>query len=105
MLAAWATGQLGQLDRAIGYLKRAIAVNPSVAFYHRELARYQVDRRDWAAALASARQSLRFNPADLETRRFLVRSLDGLQQRDEARNELKILLGFDPPDARKLRRQ
>jgi predicted CXXCH cytochrome family protein len=104
-LAGWAAAGSGKRDEAIGYWQRVIAVNPYLAIYHLELARLLVERRDWSAGLASAREALRFNPTHLDARRLALRSLYGLKRRDDARRELEILLGFIPPDAQALRRQ
>ncbi len=100
-VAAWA----GRRDDAIADLRRAIAVNPWRAAYRSDLAALCFDRRDWPAATAACRDALRLNPADVETRKLLVRGLLRLEDIESARAEFRILLGFDPPDRDELIRR
>jgi cytochrome c-type biogenesis protein CcmH/NrfG len=51
---------------------------------------------------AAGRETLRLSPADLATRKLLVRSYLRLGDSQAARDELQTLLGFDPPDRAEL---
>lgn len=103
--AGMAASRLGQLEKASGYWRRAVAINPYAAHYHREFARVLMERKDWTSALEEARAALRLNPAALDARRIEVRALHSLGRTAEARQQLAILLRFQPLDAEQLRRQ
>jgi hypothetical protein len=67
----------GRKDEAIGYWRRAIAVNPWSAQYHSRLAKLLAERRDWQGALAECAAALRLNPFDAQTRELRERCLGG----------------------------
>ncbi|MGP0068402.1 MAG: tetratricopeptide repeat protein, partial [Isosphaeraceae bacterium] len=92
-------------EDAIADLRRAIAINPWRAAYRMDLAALQFDRRDWPAAADACREAIRLNPADVETRKLLVRSLLHREDIEAARAEFQTLLGFDPPDREELIRR
>jgi Flp pilus assembly protein TadD len=95
----------GRSEEAIADLRRVIVINPWRAAYRVDLAALQFDRRDWPAAATACLESLRLNPADLETRKLLVRCELRLGDIDAARAEFQTLLGFDPSDREELIRR
>jgi predicted CXXCH cytochrome family protein len=66
--AAVLAAALGRNDEAVGYWKRAIAVNPWPSSYHDRLAKVLAERKDWAAAVAECDAALRLNPFRPDTR-------------------------------------
>jgi predicted CXXCH cytochrome family protein len=96
--AVGAAARAGRQNEAIADLRRAIAINPWRSAYHANLASLYFHGRDWPAAAAACRETLRLSPADLATRKLLVRSYLRLGDSQAARGELQTLLGFDPPD-------
>ena len=103
--AADLAAKAGRYREAIGYWKQAIAVDPWRSDYHAELALAQARTRDWQAAAASCRESLRLNPFALHVRRWLVQCYLHLGDRKTAHTELDTLLRFDPPDREELLRR
>ena len=102
--AADAAARAGRRDDAIADLRRAIAINPMRWAYHADLASLYFKGRDWPAAAATGREALRLSPADIATRRLLVRSYLRMGDSQAAHRELQTLLGFDPPDRNELMR-
>ncbi len=96
--AAYFARLAGRGQESIEYWKKAIAVNPWQFQYRGELALAQAASRDWKGAADACKEALRLNPFDLPVRRLLLRSYLHLGQRQAARAELEIILGFDPPD-------
>jgi predicted CXXCH cytochrome family protein len=66
--AAVLAAALGHDEEAVGYWRRAVAVNPWASQYRARLARLLADRRDWAGALGECEAALRLNPFDDQTR-------------------------------------
>jgi tetratricopeptide (TPR) repeat protein len=66
--AAVLAAALGRDGEAVGYWRRAIAVNPWCSLYHYRLAKLLAARRDWVAALEECDAALRLNPFHEETR-------------------------------------
>ena len=100
--AAQIAAQGGQRADAIAYWQRAIAISPWRSDYQAELALLYFRARDWPAAAETSRNALRLNPADLETRKLLVRCYIRLGDADAARGEFMTLLAFDPADRTEL---
>ena len=96
--AADAAARAGRRDDAIADLRRAIAINPTRWAYHADLASLYFRGRDWPAAAATGREAVRLSPADVATRRLLVRTFLRMGDSQAARSELQTLLGFNPPD-------
>ncbi len=96
--AANLAGRAGRYPEAIEYWKKAIAVNPWRCDYRAELALAEAATRDWKATADACRDALKLNPFVLQVRRRLLQSYLHLGQREAARAELDIILGFDPPD-------
>lgn len=95
----------GRLDDAIAYFRRAIAVDPWRPIYRAHLANALFEARDWRRAAKEASEALRLDPADLPSRRLLIRCELRLGDNAAAIEEIQTLLGFDPPDAAELIRR
>jgi tetratricopeptide (TPR) repeat protein len=96
--AAYSAAHAGRREESIGYWNRAIAINPWRSEYRAELASLYLLSRDWHAAVMACRETLRLNPANLEARKLLVRSLVRLGDEPAARAEFTKLMAFNPPD-------
>ncbi len=96
--AAQLASRAGWYKEAVELWKRAVAINPWRSDYHAGLARAALQVRDWTVAAEASRSALRLSPSLLDVRKWLVQCNLHLGNRDAARNELEILLGFDPPD-------
>jgi tetratricopeptide (TPR) repeat protein len=95
---------LGRRDEALSLLRRAVALNPYCADYHRRLARLHAEMGDWPEAGRSAQTALRLDISLLEARVILIESHRRAGDRVSAEAELRRLLAFDPPNAEALRR-
>jgi tetratricopeptide (TPR) repeat protein len=102
--AAHLAAQGGRVEQAIAYWLRAIKISPWRPDYQAELARLYFKSRDWRAAAAACRETLRLDATNLAVRDLLVRCELHLGHVDAARRELQTLLGFDPPDRDELLR-
>ena len=91
------------MEEAIAYWLRALKISPWRPDYQAELAPLYFRNRDWNAAAAACRESLRLDPTNLTVRKLLVRCELHLGHADVARRELETVLGFDPPDRDELR--
>jgi cytochrome c-type biogenesis protein CcmH/NrfG len=96
--AAHLAARGGRVEDAIAYWRRAIKINPSRPDYQAELAPLYFKSRDWRAAAAACRETLRLDPTNITVRKLLVRCELHLRHIEAARRELQTLLGFDPPD-------
>jgi Flp pilus assembly protein TadD len=90
-------------DDAIGYLERAIAVNPWRHEFHYYLAYAHVRGRSWTNALKECQEALRLNPADFRSRQLLVEAHLGLAHLEQAQAEFDRLLALHPPGEEALR--
>jgi len=88
----------GRHKDAIAFWKRAIAINPWRSDYDEGLASAALQVRDWPTAAEASRDALRLNPSLLHVRKWLIQCDLHLGNRDAARSEFAILMGFDPPD-------
>jgi predicted CXXCH cytochrome family protein len=73
--AAVLSALLGRNEEAVGYWRRAIALNPWCSLYHYRLAKSLADRQDWQTALEECEAALRLNPFHEETRELRERCL------------------------------
>jgi predicted CXXCH cytochrome family protein len=110
-LAMVAASQLRRRDEALGFGRRLLAVDPWVARYHLSMAQiltrgddWRPAGGDWRQAIDACRAVLRLEPTNLEARRLLVVGAATTGDMTLARDELRIYLGFEPPDAGALRR-
>jgi tetratricopeptide (TPR) repeat protein len=100
--AAFSAAHAGRRDDSIAYWQRAIGLSPWRAEYRAELASLYFQSRDWHAATSACREALRLNPANLDVRKLLVRSLLRLGDQSAAQGEFETLIAFDPPDRDRL---
>jgi len=96
--AAYFARLAGRTQESIEFWKRAIAVDPWRFQYRGELALAEAASRNWRGAADACREALRLNPFAVPVRRRLLQSYLHLGERQAARAELEIILGFDPPD-------
>jgi tetratricopeptide (TPR) repeat protein len=92
-----------QPEAAVGYLERAVAVNPWRHEFHSLLASAHAQRGAWPAALREAQEALRLNPANTAARKLVVEYYVQAGQANEARAEFDRLLGLHPPAEAALR--
>jgi Flp pilus assembly protein TadD len=102
--AALVAAQVGQNNRAIELWNQAIALNPWNWEYHDELAKLYAAKEEWKLAAEQCHEALQLNIASWDTRKLLVQSLLRAGEKERAKKELEILLGFEPPDPQALRR-
>jgi tetratricopeptide (TPR) repeat protein len=102
--AGMASSLCGRADDALGYWRRAVAVNPRRWRYHYEVAQLLSERHQRAEALAECAAALRLNPAHVETRVVQVACLLDDGRKDEARAAFARLLALKPPREEELRR-
>jgi predicted CXXCH cytochrome family protein len=96
--AAYQAVKMDLRQDAAKYWQRVIAVNPWRSDYRGELALVYFRDRAWRASADCCREALRLNPAWVEVRKWLMECYLHLGDREAARRELAIVLGFDPPD-------
>lgn len=92
------TARREDYQTALGYWRRAVAVNPWRLDHHVGLAQALIHLADWPAAAEACRQALRLNPARLEPRALLVQCLARAGERDKARAEYAVLQAVAPPE-------
>jgi hypothetical protein len=90
--------QAGRREEAIGYWRRAIDVNPWLAYYRTELALQYALGQDWRLATDACRKALELDPANVAVRKLLIEASCRLRDFQAARVEFETLMGFDPPD-------
>ncbi len=95
---------LGRREEALSLLRRAVALNPYCADYHRRLAQLQAEAGDWPEAGRSARAALGLDMSLVEARLILIESLRRAGDGASAEAEFRRLLAFNPPNAEALRR-
>jgi Flp pilus assembly protein TadD len=102
--AALIAARMGRNERAIQFWVKAIALNPWNWEYHDELAKLYAAKEEWKMASEQCEKALRLNIASWDTRKLFIQSLLRGGEKDRARKEFEILLGFEPPDPESLRR-
>ena len=90
---------LGRMEEAARYAQRAIDANPWMVEYREMLARAQARGEQWRLCNQTCTETLRQFPNSIATRRLLIESYLGLGQMDRARQELNMLLRFQPEKA------
>ena len=88
----------GQVDVALDYWRRAIAINPTSAIYRKHLAKLLHDRKEWKEVLAECEATLKLNLADIDTYKVLVTCCVRLGDRSRARREFKKIMALVPKD-------
>jgi hypothetical protein len=101
--AARTAQALGQPDRALAYLRRAVEVSPLRPAYRRALALLLMEARDWDAVGRQCQAWLRLEPTSVEARMLRVTWLVRQGQREEARAEFARIEAVRPPDLPALR--
>jgi tetratricopeptide (TPR) repeat protein len=101
--AASLCAALRRSDDAIGYMQRAIQVDPWLARYHQQLAALLDEKERWPEALQECRAALRLNPFSPQARLLMVKCMLRTGDRPQAQTEFERLLGLGAPDPEKLR--
>jgi len=100
--AAQMAQALGKTDPALGYWRRAIAVNPWNPFTHGGYATFLAFRQEWAEAQVHARDWVRMAPENRDARRLWIRCLLKTGDKAAAEKELKTLKALQPGFDREL---
>jgi tetratricopeptide (TPR) repeat protein len=95
--AARCARRLRQGKMAQDYWRRAIAMNPWMAWYAREFAEVSALQGDWPEALAQSEASLRLDPANVESRVQYIKALVKTGNKEKAQAELLKLKALHPP--------
>jgi Flp pilus assembly protein TadD len=103
LLAALASSSMDDFDAAVGYWRRAQAVDPWEPSYHFHLGRFLTKHQDWPKALQEFQALVHLNPADSDAHRFLALCWIRSGDRDKARQELEKAIALAPADAERLR--
>jgi hypothetical protein len=103
--AAHLAFKAGRHKESVEFWKRAVLVNPWRSDFHADMALAALQIRDWRTVAEASRQALRLNPNLVQVRKWLVQSELHLGDRDAARKEFEVLLGFDPPGRDELLRR
>jgi Tfp pilus assembly protein PilF len=98
-LAAMSYQDLGDVEQAIVYWRRAIAANPSIADSHGNLALLLLHQGAWEEARVQVETWRRLYPANIDARKSWIRCLLHDGQNAEAQAELKVLVGLQPDKA------
>ncbi len=101
--AATMAEALGQTDDAVGYWRRAAAVNPWPPEYRRSLALLLVKKEAWAEALPECTAWVRLDPFSAEARATRVACLLATGDKAEARAEFQRVEALAPPNLPELR--
>ena len=92
------TEQLGTLERAEGYWRHVVKVNPHFSNYRMGLAHLLFLRDKWQEASTEAKTALELNPVRLDARRLLIACYVKLKNREGTQSEWEIYQKFNPPD-------
>jgi hypothetical protein len=93
---------VGQTEAAVGYWRRAVAVDPWPADYHRRLVLSLVKREAWAEAEPACRAWVEADPFSTEARVTRVTCLLAAGRKDEARAEFERVEALGPANLREL---
>jgi hypothetical protein len=93
---------MGRLDLALPYWRRAVEVNPWVAEYRRNLVLPLADLNQWAELEPHCQKWLALDPASVEARRVLVGSLIKRGRKSEAEVEFAKIRALRPPELPRL---
>jgi Tfp pilus assembly protein PilF len=102
--AATTARDLGRAKDAIGFWRRAIAVNPRRWHYHYQLGLLLVGQGLTTEALDECAKALRLNPANAEARLLEVQCLLKTGQKQPARAAFDRLMALKPAKEAELRR-
>ncbi len=100
--AALTAEGLGRAEATLDYWRRAAAVNPQAAAYHRHAAKLLLKREAWAAALPVCDGWVRLDPFSADARAARVACLLGAGDPAEARAEFARIEALAPANLREL---
>jgi tetratricopeptide (TPR) repeat protein len=102
MGSALATESLGQTEAALGWWRRAVAVNPWAVGYRHRLVPLLIKKEAWDEAGPQCEAWLRLDPLSAEARTAHVQCLLAAGARDEARAEFARIEALAPSNLRDL---
>lgn len=94
--AAALAAHLGRRDEAVDLFKRVLEIDPWSSQRWSSLAGLHAQAGAWPEAAQAAERALRLNPLRTDARKLLVEALARTGKPQQARNELKTLVGIDP---------
>src|SRR5262249_45080801 len=100
--AASTAETVGKTDAALGYWRRAIAINPWVPDYRRSFALLLVKKEAWRQDRQACEAWLRLDPLSAEARTTRVLCSLATGDKAEARAEFARLESLAPPNLREL---
>ena len=80
--------RMERTELAIGYLKRLIEVNPSLAKHHEHLAILYAERREFTQSQTEFEAALQLDPVNIEARTGLIACLLRSGQNERAKRTL-----------------
>jgi tetratricopeptide (TPR) repeat protein len=98
--AAALAERMGRQQQAAEFYRRAVALNPAWAGAYVGLARADMARLKWADATGELEIALQMNPFDVAARQLLVGCCLQTGDQKRARQEVRRLLAFNPPNRR-----
>ncbi len=101
--AAKAAADSGQTDAAIDYSRRAVAANPWMPIYRKQLALLLMRKQLWDEVRAQCQAWMRLDPANPEARMLWVTCLVRAGEKDKAREEFTHIEALQPPNLDQLR--
>jgi Tfp pilus assembly protein PilF len=101
--AADAAAYAGQADAAVEYSRRAVAVNPWIPAYRRQLALLLMEKQLWDEVRAQCQAWMRLDPANAEARMLWVSCLIRAGEKEKARQEFARIEALQPPNLQQLR--
>ena len=96
MAAAVVADQFRHRQDSIGYLRRAVALEPRRSNPHAALALQLANEKQWDEAAEECKLALKFNPTNNSARMTLVRCYARNGQPERARAEFATLLDLNP---------
>ena len=103
MYAGSVAAQLGQVEEAVEYWRRATKVNPWSVRAHDEVAGLLLLRHDWKSARDEATEVLRLDPFQAMARRKLIIACLRAGEKEKAHREFDQLLRLHPAEETALR--
>jgi hypothetical protein len=100
--AALAAMELGENERAAGYWRRLLEINPHAWQSHGFLAQAVASRQEWTAAVEECRAALRLDPFETRTRMLLIDCLVRKGEKKQAGAEFETLLVLLPQERERL---
>ncbi len=101
--AVKAASDLRQIDAALEYSRRAVAVNPWIPVYRGQLAFLLMRKQLWDEVHSQCQAWMRLDPANAEARMLWVSCLIRSGEKDKARQEFARIEALQPPNLDQLR--